>query len=707
MLKTILVALLPLLIFFSNGSDRSFTKLGSSARQDSGTMEKMIVASGNVAMDLNLTRLNGGIRRARGQQSSTLRFDVNPSSFFKVVAFNGEFRGVMPSMMELTPQKAAVLPGRLNDSYGQLAIESLPWGGQYEVVIRDAQTGFVFFNVEGHVFDYDANSRGLSVQLGRLLLSNEFAAELGRPSDAGALVGQISINANLQPIEITQVVDGEVTQDVLPAGAGATPETGTRPGPDVVVGDLSGLAQFGSASGTQVGLAVGTDSCNYGTVNLNWFANPANDHPVIPQNLYRMSGGATNDAKFEQIGQSSVKHAFTALTLNLCGLGCNGTGGSQLGSGCSDPYGASLNAGPNLGSRAWINPFTGAYPRNDSATTPNNSHTGHTHLGPTHRILTEIADLANTQNPGATYYAEGQYITPHEYVHCQNNPGQCNQYNNVSYRRYIVNGNGPTFSFSAAATTQREKAAIQAWTGATIVEFRPAPGADGIGFVGYKVTNPSPGVYHYEYAVYNQNLDRGVQSFSIPLGNGITLTNVGFHAPPQHPGSALDGTVGSAGFSSTPWATDQSASAITWASETLAQNPNANAIRWGTMYNFRFDSNRPPQAVNATLGFFKSGGPMNVQVQGPSPAAAANVTVAGRVIRANGMGAGSVYVLLIDAGGNARAALTNPFGAYSFDNVATGQTYTIGATSKRYTFPDATMITVTDHITNHDITEIP
>src|SRR5262245_11704782 len=26
---------------------------------------------------------------------------------------------------------------------------------------------------------------------------------------------------------------------------------------------------------------------------------------------------------------------------------------------------------------------------------------------------------------------------------------------------------------------------------------------------------------------------------------------------------------------------------------------NANAIRWGTLYNFRFDCDRPPQAANA------------------------------------------------------------------------------------------------------------
>jgi len=62
------------------------------------------------------------------------------------------------------------------------------------------------------------------------------------------------------------------------------------PGPDVIVGNLPSLQQFGDA-GTQVGLAVGTESCNNGQVDVDWFALPSNDHPVIPQNLYRMSGG--------------------------------------------------------------------------------------------------------------------------------------------------------------------------------------------------------------------------------------------------------------------------------------------------------------------------------------------------------------------------------------------------------------------------------
>ena len=503
----------------------------------------------------------------------------------------------------------------------------------------------------------------------------------------------------MQPIEVTQIVEGETKGDVLPAVA--SPEAGTVPGPDVIVGDLSGLAQFGSSSGTKVGLAVGTDSCNFGTVDLNWLANPANDHPVIPQNLYRMSGGPNNDERFEQVGQSSVKHAFTALTNNICSLGCNGVGGTRLGSGCSDPYGAGLNSGPNLGSRAWINPFSGAYPRNDSAT-PNNDHSGHAHVGPSHRILTEIADLSTAQNPGATYYAEGQYITPHEYAWCVANPTQCNMFNNVSYRRYNVSGTGSPFSFSPVGTTQRQQTAITAWAGATLVRFLPDPGNDGVGTIGYKVTQTSPGVWHYEYAIYNQNIDRGIQSFSVPVGNGVTLSNVGFHAPPQHPGWSADGTMGNAGFSNAAWTSTQSGSAITWGSETMALNANANALRWGTLYNFRFDSNRPPQTVNATIGFFKTGSPMNIEVQGPAPAVASNVTVSGRVTKQNGTGVSGVYVYLNETTGSRRVALTNPFGYYSFENVLTGTTYSMGVISRFLTFPPPIDVTVNGAITNQD-----
>ena len=50
----------------------------------------------------------------------------------------------------------------------------------------------------------------------------------------------------------------------------------------------------------------------------------------------------------------------------------------------------------------------------------------------------------------------------------------------------------------------------------------------------------------------------------------------------------------------------------------LPQNQNANAIRFGTLYNFRFDADQPPQTANATVGFFKTGSPMMVAIQAPA-----------------------------------------------------------------------------------------
>jgi hypothetical protein len=635
MFKFLLIALLPLLFPFSNGVDNSANN-SQLVEDNTNVLEKMVVVSGNITIKLDSNRLNG-IKGGKAGLSD-LRFTAGADSFFTALVFSNEFRSPMPSAMKITPQDSGNLPNSLKDSAENLVIESLPWGNSHDLVIRDSKTGFTFFNLDGYVFDYNATEHLLSINDARILISKEFAKKLGRSADENVAVGTVSIAANMKTIEASKVDDGEESSGVLPAGAGISPNAGTAAGPDVIVGDLSGLAQFGT-SGTQVGLAVGTDSCNNGQVDLNWVALPSNNHPVIPQNLYRMSGGTTNDRTFEQIGESSVKHAFTALTNNICGFGCNGVGGSNLGSGCSDPYSASLNAGSGnaLGSRAWINPFTGVYPRGDS-TTPPNTHTGHTHTGVSHRILVEASDLNTTLNPGATYYTEGQYVTPHEFTWCAANPGQCaacpanaplpsiqapcNPNNNVSYRRYTVTGT-TSFTFTTAATTVRKLPAIAAWTGASFTVVQPDPANDGIAIIAYKVTNPSAGVWHYEYAVYNQNLDRGIQSFSIPLGNGATLSNTGFHAPPQHQAWDQNGpqSTSAFAFSSTPWTPTQTSNSISWASETLAQNQMANAIRWGTLYNFRFDSNAPPQNVNATVGFFKTGSPVTAAIQAPSAVA--------------------------------------------------------------------------------------
>src|SRR5262249_36995790 len=225
-------------------------------------------------------------------------------------------RSVEPGSMALIPQdsvaggadpgRVGYLPVQLGASFKQLAIEKLPSDRGYDLAVRDGNTGFTFFNVEGGDYNYDANAQSLGITGGRLLISKEFANALGRPSSAGEVIGKLSMGAAMQPIEIDQVVNGEPKSAVLPG-------VGTVPGPDVIVGELIGLEQMdnGAVNG-RVGLALGTDACNKGTENVAWIALPSNNHPFIPQNFYRMSGGAGNNDRFEQIGQSWGKHAFAA-----------------------------------------------------------------------------------------------------------------------------------------------------------------------------------------------------------------------------------------------------------------------------------------------------------------------------------------------------------------------------------------------------------
>ena len=96
----------------------------------------------------------------------------------------------------------------------------------------------------------------------------------------------------MQPIEIQTIVNGEVAVSVNRCRSPRPDASRQYRGPMSLWEICPSWSNLGVV-GTQVGLAVGTTSCNNGEVNLDWFALPNNDHPVIPQNLYRMSGGTT------------------------------------------------------------------------------------------------------------------------------------------------------------------------------------------------------------------------------------------------------------------------------------------------------------------------------------------------------------------------------------------------------------------------------
>src|SRR3954447_11819201 len=217
-MKTIVTHfMLPLLALFGVSSATSIAESPrKGAEALTGTLETLIVANGTVAMDLDVNRLNGLDAGAKST-TQTLRFQAAHDSFLPVLVFNGELRGPTPGSIALTPENSALLPAALNASFNQLVLEKYEAGDRFEVAVRDAQSGFVFFSVEGSTYQYDGASHSFQWNSGRLLITEEFAKEMGRPADAGVAVGTLSMNAAMRMIESRNVVNGAPQSAVLPA----------------------------------------------------------------------------------------------------------------------------------------------------------------------------------------------------------------------------------------------------------------------------------------------------------------------------------------------------------------------------------------------------------------------------------------------------------------------------------------------------------
>jgi len=368
--------------------------------------------------------------------------------------------------------------------------------------------------------------------------------------------------------------------------------------PDVIVGDLVGTTRYATATTpTITAYSIGTTSCNLGSCWLNWISGTM-EHPVIGQNMFRLMNG-----RFEQIGQAWLKHGFTALTGSVCATCIPPPSGAHLGVNCSDPYDTSLNGSQTrLGPKDDVDPNQGTFPFPDARE-------GTSGDAIFKRLQVHNTDLDPALNSGALYFVEGQYVT-HDDAQAKN------QANNASYRGVTV-GASPTFNITLTGSTVRQKPAIQAWkaTDPTVTETIIGT-AGGEFIVSAKATSLGGGQYHYEYAVENLNNQRAGQKFSVPLPAGTVVTNLGFHDVDYHSGTPYVGT---------DWTPTVTSSSVSWECETLAVNANANALRWGTLYNFRFDANVAPGSGSATIDFFRAGAPpsFNVTTVIPGPCAGA------------------------------------------------------------------------------------
>jgi len=130
----------------------------------------MIVENASVTMQLDLNGLNGS--NSLVARPVTLQFSVAANSFLPILVFNDLLRAAEPGSMALIPQNVPALPAQLGASLKQLVVEKLPSNQGFDLAVRDSNTQFTFFNVEGGEYDYNANAQSLSIAGGRLLTSH-------------------------------------------------------------------------------------------------------------------------------------------------------------------------------------------------------------------------------------------------------------------------------------------------------------------------------------------------------------------------------------------------------------------------------------------------------------------------------------------------------------------------------------------------------
>jgi len=365
--------------------------------------------------------------------------------------------------------------------------------------------------------------------------------------------------------------------------------------PDLTVGSLDSVAHWGVV-GDIFAYSIGASTCNLGTCWANWFAN-TEQHPVFTENLYRLK-----DGRFEQIGMSWATHRFFALSQTICEQGCLPTNGQHLGVNCTTSNSANITGGQQYkGPRSEINASSGVFifPFTGQGETGNNVF---------RRLQVHQQDLEPGPNPGAQYFIEGQNVT-------NDDATAGTLHNNASWREVMVAPS--TLNLLMTGPTEQEQPAIAAWAAldSEVMLETVDVAHEGRFFVGSRATPLGGGIWHYEYAIHNLNSHRSAMSVEIAIPDAADISNIGFHDVDYHSGEIYDGTDWSATVE-----TGGGASVVRWFTESFDVNPNANALRWGTLYNFRFDADSPPLTGEFALGLFRPGSPDQLSAAAIVPA---------------------------------------------------------------------------------------
>lgn len=479
------------------------------------------------------------------------------------------------------------LPDLLCDVGGQDQIEADVWflwtapgDGVFSVSLC-GQT-----NVDSRVAVYD----GATCPTGSPLACDDDACGLQSEVDFLAVAGgQYLLRLGSSP----GAAAGNGTFTIA-AGSAGSPCANPPVGPDLIVGQLTSVQSYGASQGTSA-FAIGSAICNIGSAEASWLLNGPL-HPVIGQNVYRLENG-----RFEQIGMGWLKHGVSALQSNLCCDCTPASTGARLGVGCSTASSAGLHGLQTiLGPRTDVNAFTGVFPY------PYTIGFGQTGDSIYKRVQVLTDDLDPALHPGALYFGESHVVAADD-------AGAGNGLNNLSHRPMLVGGPlGGGFSMVMTGDTTTMEPAIRAWQQAdptvSLVDLQ-VPG-EGRFMVGSNAYDNGDGTWRYEYAVFNLDSDLSGQSFSVDLGQAVTVTDIGMSYPRYHSGELV---------TDAPWAATVTGDVITWSTDTFAVNPDANALRWGTTYSFWFTADTAPELRVCGLELFKPGGPGPIGTSAVAP----------------------------------------------------------------------------------------
>ncbi len=464
------------------------------------------------------------------------------------------------------------------------SLEKSPTGELRIVEYDGGEDSQEFFSIDSVSYRLLHGQKSFEL-VGTIHASQSLATRLGvtRPQEID--LGELRVEGKLVPVYDSQAFSDTCagTGNLKGGVSGWTP----TPGPDVIVADLPTVLRYGRI-GDITAFAIATVSCNIGDERLSWVSY-TNKHPAIFQSAYRL-----NEYGFQEIGRAWLKHGFYAVSQSLCSPCNDPTNGTELGVGCSDPYSAPLNGDQsNMTENDVVNAHTGYFPY------PTSSPAYESMID--RRLQIHDVDLDPARNVGARYFIQGHYITADD-------AAAGNQDNNASYREVRVNSTSPdvySIIIDPSFSMRRGSAPIRAWKeiDPDVVESEMRVPGEGLFILAVKTTDLGDGRWRYVYALQNLNSDRSARTFSVEFPSGSMIDNVGFNDVDYHSGETYDGT---------DWQHVFDGRFLTWSTQTVEQNINANALRFDTVYTFWFECNVPPGSAKILVDLFKPGMPESI-----------------------------------------------------------------------------------------------